>query len=66
MVAKDRQKHGDIRVLSLITALALALILVVFPLEGIATLTELNAAVEFPHPSELLFEPLEFTPPEPE
>ena len=32
----------------------------------VATLTELNAALEFPHPSEFLFEPLEFTPPEPE
>jgi len=66
MAAEDRQKHGDIRVLSSITALVLALILVVFPVEGIAILTEFNAAVEFPHPSELLFEPLEFTPPEPE
>ena len=66
MVIRNREKHGRIGILILIPALALVVVLAAFPLKGAVSLTEPSLAIEFPDPSELIFEPLQFTPPEPE
>lgn len=64
MVIRNKQKHGRMGILILI--LALVVVSAAFPLKGALSLTKPSLAIEFPDPSELIFEPLQFIPPEPE
>jgi len=66
MVERDEQKHGGIRYSLLVVPLALIIISATFFVKEVAYLAELRPPVGLPHPSELIFEPLDFAPPEPE
>ena len=66
MAERDEQKHGRIRYSLSVVPLALIIISATFFVEETAHLAELPPPMELPHPSQLIFEPLEFTPPEPE
>ena len=66
MVERDKQEHGRIGYSLFVASLVVIIISAAFFVEGAARPGELDPTAELPHPSELIFEPLEFTPPEPE